>query len=150
MERVTAAVTRVYLPATTGSLAALVAHRRLDATLATAVTADLRAALPGCDEEELELEALLDAAELSLELVGRDPEAAARRVVVAADLPTGSTVPAPEQGVAVVRLRAPVLFDAVASVHVDEPSAAAAVLAGQVEDLDLLWYAPQEIAGLLE
>ena len=55
--------------------------------VATAVTDDLRAALPGADDEELELEALLDAAELSAELVLADASVARRRVVLAADVP---------------------------------------------------------------
>ena len=141
--------TRVYVPATVGQLETLVADGRLSVALATAVTTDLRAALPGMDEEELELEALLDAAELSLEQLRADPEAVPRRVVIAGDVPPGSLTPDPETGMSAVRLRDPLDLDAVAAVHVDEAAAVAAVAAGEVEQLDLMWFAPQEIEELL-
>jgi hypothetical protein len=130
-------------------LSALLSDGVLAVDVATAVTADLRAALPGLDEEELELEALLDAAGLSFSVLGQDPSAPRRRVVVAADVPEGTVTPQPDLGAALVRLAGTVPLRAVASVHVDEPGAQSRVAAGDLDDVDLLWYAPSEIAELL-
>ncbi len=140
---------RVYLPATLATIAELLHAGALPGGPATAVTDDLRAALPGADDEELELEALLDAAELSAELVLADASVARRRVVLAADVEVDAVTPDPERGPAVVRLMHPVPLTAVASAHVDEAGAEAAVAAGDVEELDLLWYAAQELGDLL-
>jgi len=141
---------RVYLPATLGSVARLLADGSLTVDLATATTADLRAALPETtDEEELELEALLDAAELSVGLLALDPSVPRRRVVLAADVRDGSVEPDPDTGPAVVRLTAAVALECVVSAHVDEGGAEAQVAAGDTEDLDLLWYAASELPDLL-
>jgi hypothetical protein len=140
---------RVYVPATLATVAGLLDRGALPAGPATAVTDDLRAALPGADDEELELEALLDAAELSAELVLADASVARRRVVLAADVREDSVSLDPERGPAVVLLTEPVAFSAVVSAHVDEAGAEAAVEAGDVEDLDLLWYAAQELGDLV-
>ena len=94
---------RVYLPATFAVAWSPCSTRvPLPADLAVAVTDELRAALPDADEEELELEAMLEAAEQSLALVAADPSVVRRRVVLAADVPRAR--PAPELGSAVVRL----------------------------------------------
>lgn len=140
---------RVYVPATLATVAGLLDRGALPAGPATAVTDDLRAALPGADDEELELEALLDAAELSAELVLADASVARRRVVLAADVRADTVGLDPERGPAVVRLTAPIALSAVVSAHVDEAGSESSVEAGDVEDLDLLWYAAQELADLL-
>ena len=140
---------RVYIPATLVTVADLVRTGSLPAGPATAVTDDLRAALPGADDEELELEALLDAAELSAALVLADPIVARRRVVLAADVRGDAVSLDADRGPAVIRLTSPVELSAVVSAHVDEAGAEAAVEAGEVEELDLLWYAAQELGDLL-
>jgi hypothetical protein len=137
---------RVYLPATFASLESLLDTGSLDADLAVAVTDELRAALPDADEEELELEAMLEAAEQSLALVAADPSVVRRRVVLAADVPRAR--PAPELGPTAVRLDGAVPVSAVVSGHVDEEGVEALVDAGDVGDLALLWFAVQEL-GLL-
>lgn len=138
---------RVYLPATFASLESLLDTGSLDADLAVAVTDELRAALPDADEEELELEAMLEAAEQSLALVAADPSVVRRRVVLAADVPRAR--PAPDLGSAVVRLDGAVTVSAVVSGHVDEEGVEDQVDAGDVGDLALLWYAVQELGGLV-
>ncbi|HYN75998.1 MAG TPA: hypothetical protein VEV13_07340 [Candidatus Limnocylindria bacterium] len=138
---------RVYLPATFSALQVLLDSGSLDADVALAVTDELRDALPAADEEELELEAMLDAAERSLALVAADPSAVRRRLVLAADVPV--VRPAPELGPAAVRLDGVVPLSAVVSGHVDEEGVEAQVDAGEVEDLALLWYAVQELGGLV-
>ncbi len=140
---------RVYLPATLTTAARLLAEGSIDVGVATAVTADLRLAVDSSEEEDLEHDALLDAAELSLALVTADPSTARRRVVLAADVPEAWVVPAPELGAAVVRLRESVPLTSIASVHVDEAAAQDRVAAGTVDDLDLLWYAVQELPALV-
>jgi hypothetical protein len=140
---------RVYLPATMRSVARLLAEGSLTVDVATAVTEDLRAALPPTtDDEELELEALLDAAELSVGLTV--PEAPAqRRVVLAADVADASVLPAPEVGPSAVRLTEAVAVTSIVSAHVDEAGAESQVAAGDTDDLDLLWYAASELPALL-
>ncbi|RMI35769.1 DUF6912 family protein [Nocardia stercoris] len=90
-----------------------------------------------------------------------------RRAVIAADV-TGVTL-RPDLDDAVVRLSAPITFRQLASVHVDladaEPAVAKAVdvideadlgdpdaefVLGDAEDHQLAWYAPQELAFLLD
>lgn len=92
---------------------------------------------------------------------------AMRRVVIAADVDPVTL--RPDLDDAVVRLPEPLALSSVASVHVDlaaaEDAVAAAVAAvdaadlgdpdaefvlGDVEDHELAWYAPQEIAFLLD
>lgn len=75
------------------------------------------------DDEETEYAALMAAADASREL-GAD-----RRVVVVAELPGDD----PD---------APVPLARIVAVHVDEP--------GADPDDDLAWYAPEELAQLLE
>ncbi|MGC5628405.1 DUF6912 family protein [Georgenia sp. Z1344] len=145
---------RIYLPATPAELAADPA-----ATRAHAVTADLVSAVPDEDEEGLEVIALLAAADDSvrrLAELGEGPPA--RRVVLAADVPEGSATPEPGDLPSLVRLDAPIGWESVAAIHVDEESAeveVAAAVAGdddafeRVAELDLLWFDPSERAAIL-
>jgi hypothetical protein len=161
---------RVYVPATSTVLSSLYA----DATLpigqtAFAVTPGLREWYRDEDIEELEYAALLDAARASLRLLDDDRSAARRRVVLAADLPDGQVSVRDDLDRGVVRLDAPVPIAQVASVHVDDRDAEAAVTAAagvigaadlgsataqdtvdDAEGFELQWYATQEIPALLE
>jgi hypothetical protein len=161
---------RVYVPATLAMLQRLVADRSLHAVNATAfaVTPTLREAYAEGDEDELADVALRDAALASLRLLDEDDSGLPpRRAVVVA---TAEDVTArPDLDDAVVRLAGPVALDDVIAAYVDnadaEPAVRAAIeavdaadlgdedaelLVGDAQDHDLAWYAPQELAFLLE
>ena len=167
---------RVYLPATTNVLRALVDEGRLTGPLtAFAVTPGLRdfyaLSGAGADEEELEYAALLAAARASLRLIDVAPSAARRRVVLAADIPDSAVaeVEDPDADRGAVRITGNVTLADVASAHVDgaeaEDDVRAAVnvvleadlgsedaqfVVDQAEGHELAWYATQEIGALLE
>lgn len=136
---------RVYLPATLPVVAALLASGEAGpAPLpAHAVTPALRADDPDADVEELEYLAFRYAAAESLLLLAGDPDGAARRVVLAADVPAAAVSARPEVGPAAVTVGVPVTLERVASAHVDEPGA------DPHDDPELLWYAPQELKDLV-
>lgn len=141
---------RVYLPACADALALLVAGSPWQVRLGFAVTPALRAADPAADEEELEFEAFLEAVGASLAGLGA---AAARRVVVSADVPTGAVrVQAGATEPAAVSLVESVRAEQVVAVHVDDAAGGrvvAAVLAGAparlLDDVALLWFAAGEL-----
>ena len=167
---------RVYLPATTTVLRALVDDGRLPGPLtAFAVTPPLRRfyALSDAeaDTEELEYAALLAAARASLRLIDADPTAARRRVVVAADVPDTAVAARDEEDTdpGAVRVTTDVHIRDVASAHIDgadaEDDVRAAVnvvleadlgsddaqfVVDQAEGHELAWYATQEIGPALE
>ena len=167
---------RVYLPATTTVLRALVDEGRLPGPhTAFAVTPQLRAfyAVSDADSdlEELEYAALLTAARASLRLLDLDPFAARRRVVLAADVPDADVTPLDDPDVdrGAVRVTADIRTADVASAHVDDAAAEDDVRAAvgvvleadlgseeaqfavdQAEGHELAWYATQEIGPLLE
>ncbi|WP_375490709.1 DUF6912 family protein [uncultured Jatrophihabitans sp.] len=162
---------RVYLPATTGVLHALLDDGEIGPAPLTAfaVTPGLREWYVDDDAEELEYAAMLEAARGSLRLVDADDAAARRRVVVAAEVPDSQVAVRDDVDRGVVHLAEPVPISAVASVHVDdadaEPTVAAAAEAIIAADLgdpgsqdtvddaegyELSWYATQEIGALLE
>jgi hypothetical protein len=160
---------RVYVPVTTVSLRQLVDEGGLTGThTAYAVTPALRESYMEADQEELEYAATMDAAMASLRLLAGEPQAAPRRVVLAADVPDSAGMPDAALGRSAVRLTVPIPLDRVASVHIDEAAAEDAVrdavgaleaaAAGdedaqfrvsEVEGYDLLWYATQEVTELL-
>jgi hypothetical protein len=160
---------RVYVPATTVVLRQLVDEGGLTGPLtAFAVTPALREAYAHADQEELEYAATMDAARASLRLLAEEPEAAPRRVVVAADVPDTAGIPDAVLGRSAVQLSVPVPLDRVASVHIDEAAAEETVRdavralgaadagdedaqfrVSEVEGYDLLWYATQEVTDLL-
>ncbi|NHC13017.1 DUF6912 family protein [Motilibacter deserti] len=165
---------RVYLPSTPRGLAALLEQREVGPPplVAFAVTPALREWYAEGDEEELEYAASDLAAAASLERLQAETSAgaasAARRVVVAADVPDASVQPDAALGRGGVRLGAAVPLARIASVHVDdaeaEPDVRAALQAlpaaragdgdaaftvEQVEGHELLWYATQEVEGLI-
>ncbi len=157
---------RVYLPATLNGLAAALAPgspRELPPGPAFAVTPGMREWYASGDTEELEYVALTLAAAASVRLIGTDPSAVRRRVVVAADV-EGSAVSASDDGSRASRgqvsLTEPVPFSRVAAVHVDDGGAVPAVAAAALDpsdgfameeatDHELLWYATQEVDDLL-
>ncbi|MGN6330737.1 MAG: DUF6912 family protein [Motilibacteraceae bacterium] len=165
---------RVYLPTTFAGLARAlsegeVAGPESGGLLAHAVTPALREWYAEGDEEELEYAALTDAARASLGLLGPAPVEVPRRVVLAADVDDAAARPDVAAGRSAVRLTAPVPWRRLASVHVDDADAAADVRAAvaalpaaeagdddaqfavdAVEDHELLWYATQEVAELLD
>lgn len=158
---------RVYIPLTLPGLRAAVAAGQLEPLRGTAfgVTDSLIAEYPAADDEELEYLAMSDAARASLRLIAYE-DAAALRVVVAADVDAAEPDPAGDR--AAVKLADPVPWRQVAAVHTDGADAAEAVRAaaavvdaadlgdddaeftlGTAEDFELAWYAPQEAVYLL-
>lgn len=164
------ALNRVYLPVTLTLLARLRSQPyELPAEVhAHAVTPALREWYADGDEEELEYVAFTRAAQESLVLLHRDPDAPRRRAVLALDLPAAATTRADnELGSSAVLLAGGVALAQVAAVHIDaaeaepEVSAAAqampAAAAGDAdaqfivdaaEDHELLWYDPTELDAL--
>ncbi|WP_217251520.1 hypothetical protein [Streptomyces sp. AC602_WCS936] len=167
---------RVYVPLTLSGLAE--AHRTgqlgTGPLVAHAVTPALREWYLSDDIEELEYAALNRAALASLRLLAADAGAPRRRVVVAADVPDGAATADPDRGpdpaaLGEVRVAGPLPLAKAASVHVDSADAEADVTAAAgalaaadggdddarfvvdgAEDHELLWYATQEIASLVE
>lgn len=143
---------RIYVPVTLDELPSdPVGTRR-----AHAVTAALRAGLPGEDDEGWEYAALLAAADDALHLLASRPGAPRLRVVLAADLPDALVDGAgPDEVASAVELLCDVPWPAVVSLHVDEPAARADVegaLAGEADaeerlvERELLWYDVTEVA----
>jgi hypothetical protein len=163
---------RVYLAATMPALqAALAAGEIGPPPLAGfAVTPALRESYASGDEEELEYAAMAVAARASLRLLAADPDAPARRVTVAADVPdehvSGGADPG-EPAAVVIAVTVP--RARIASAHVDDPQAVADVRAAVAalaaaergdddarftvdgaEGNELLWYAVQELPYLFD
>ncbi|MGW7273231.1 DUF6912 family protein [Streptomyces sp. NPDC054864] len=147
---------RVYVPLTLSRLAEVHKAGELGPgpLTAYAVTPALREWCGSDDTEELEYAALSQAAAASLGLIADDPGAPRRRVVLAADVPDGALGPGAAVGeVGEVLVDGVLPLKKVAAVHVDEEGAeadvAAGLLGGEVEDHELLWFATQEISGLI-
>jgi hypothetical protein len=161
---------RVYLPSTLPQLASVCTAGVIEPAPLTAfaVTPALREWYVEGDLEELEYAAMTEAARASLRLLGLDPGAPRRRVVIAVDVPDREARPAPDLDRAVVRVLAPVPWVAVASAHVDAAEAAVDVSAAVdnvlaadlgdddaqfvvdgAEDHELQWWATQEVPELL-
>ncbi|MEU5363204.1 hypothetical protein ABZ354_06840 [Streptomyces sp. NPDC005925] len=166
---------RVYVPLTLPGLAEAHKTGELGAgeLTAYAVTPGLREWYLSDNLEELEYAALNRAALASLRLLAADPAAPRRRVVVAVDVPDGAASADPDRALdpaalGEVRVAGPVPPAAVAAVHADgddaEADVAAAVRAlptadggdgdaqfvvDGAEDHELLWFAAQEIPGLV-
>lgn len=161
---------RLYLPATSGRLRQFFESGMLGPAPLTgfAVTPGLREHYLDDDIEELEYAAANEAARASLRLIAADPDAAKRRVVIAADVPDGSVVVRDDLDRAVVRAEVEIPLGWCASVHADDAeaedtiaAAAADIDAADVGDpraeevvddaegFELCWYATQEIEELL-
>lgn len=146
---------RVYLPATLDQLPC----EQVGPGQAHAVTPELRAGLPGEDDEGWEYAALLAAADGALRLLADRPAAPRLRAVLAADVPeslvdggTGTDEPA-----SAVELIAGVPWATVVSVHVDEPVARSDVIAAlagdgvadeRLAERELLWYDVTEVGHI--
>jgi hypothetical protein len=135
---------------------------------AFAVTPTLREAYAQGDDDELAEVALREAALASLRLLSSDvTDLPRRRAVLVAEV--DDVTPLPLLDDAVVRLVGPIPMDRVVCAHVDnsaaEPDVEAAIevvdeadlgdedaelLVGDAQDHELAWYAPQELAFLLE
>jgi hypothetical protein len=161
---------RVYLPSTLPALASALVTGEIGPAPVTgfAVTPALREWYASGDLEELEYVALMEAARASLRMLAADPDAPARRVVLAGEVPDGQIGRAEDQDhPAAVLVLSPVPVDAVAAGHVDDPDAAddvrAAVAAlpaaddgdddarftvDGAEGHELMWYATQELRHL--
>jgi hypothetical protein len=161
---------RVYLPSTLPALAAALSAGEIGPAPATgfAVTPALREWYASGDLEELEYVALMEAARASLRLLAADPDAPARRVVLAGEVPeTEIGRSGGDDHPAMVQVLSPVPLGAVAAGHVDSPDAAddvrAAVTAlpaadggdddarftvDGAEGHELMWYATQELRHL--
>jgi hypothetical protein len=158
---------RVYLPGTLNGLAAALAAgppRELPPGEAFAVTPGMREWYASGDTEELEYIALTLAAAASVRLIGADPAAARRRVVIAADVDAAAVVVADDgtrESRGRISVSVPVPWSRVAAVHVDDANAMPAVAAAALDptdefamedaaDHELLWYATQEVDDLLQ
>lgn len=161
---------RLYVPATLRVVAGLLAEGLLPAPVeAFAVTPELREWYVDDDPEALEDAALQEAARASLHLLARDADAPCRRVVLAVDVPDDSIRPVPQRDRGAVDVLTDVRLSAVAAAHVDEAEGAtviaraaslvaaadagdedAELAVGDAEDLDLLWYATQELPDLTQ
>lgn len=151
---------RVYVPLTLSRLAEAYKAGELasEPLTAYAVTPALREWCGSDDVEELEYAALSQAAGASLRLIAGDPGVARRRVVLAADVADGVLEEVSgAEALGEVRVAGVLPFKKVAAVHVDAEDAAGDVAAalgsadqgGEVEDHELLWFATQEIPGLI-
>ncbi len=161
---------RVFLPGTATLLARWVSTGQVTVELtAHAVTPALREWYTEGDAEELEYAAMVEAAEASLRLLGDDPAAPRRRVVLAAEVDVAITLPEGDTGErSQVLLPGPVAVTDVVSIHVDEedaePDVAAAVAAVAAADdgdedaqfvvdgaegHDLLWFDATEASLVL-
>ncbi|GGS03622.1 hypothetical protein GCM10010284_40860 [Streptomyces rubiginosohelvolus] len=166
---------RVYVPLTLSGLAA--AHGAGEVgpgpLTAYAVTPGLREWYVSDDIEELEYAALNRAAAASLRMIAGNPDEVRRRVVVAVDVPDGSAVADPDNGLSAaslgeVQIAAALPLAKAAAVHVDaddaekDVTAAAAALGAAdlgdddaqftvdgAEDHELLWFGVQEIPQLI-
>src|SRR5947199_4540067 len=113
---------RIYLPATTTTLHALIDAGEVGPPPLTAfaVTPGLREWYVDDDAEELEYAATVEAARGSLRLIDADDGARRRRVVVAADVPDADVTVRDDLDRGVVEVAAWVPLSAIASVHVDD------------------------------
>jgi hypothetical protein len=156
---------RVYLPTTLVALPGLLRDRRIEGGRACAVTPALREWYASGDEEELEYAALNRAAGLSLTLLADEVRAPRRRVVIAADVADDQVLSTREieaagDDPAGVEVLGEVPLRLVSAVHVDDEASVPLVRAalvdpedemvqGDLDDVDLLWYATQEIDQLV-
>ena len=167
---------RVYLPATLPALASVLRAAEIGPAPVQAftVTPALREWYASADLEELEYAALMHAARASLRLLLADPAAPRRRVVLAAEVPDeqagrGGGFGGGFEEPTLVLLSAPIPLARVVSGHVDDPAAVADVgeaaaalpaadagdddaqfLVDGAEGHELMWYATQELADLVD
>ncbi|MDN5892765.1 MAG: hypothetical protein L0H93_01965 [Nocardioides sp.] len=136
---------RVYLPVTRDELARLVEERRLPGPReGHAVTDMLRAEWPDGDDEGWEYAAMQAAAADSwhLRVEGDVP----RRFVVAADV--SSVAAGQADDVTAVQVEFDVVWKNVAAAHADTDDLDGDPTALDAPDIELAWYATQELADL--
>jgi len=158
---------RVYLPLTLPALATALKEDEIGPAPQPgfAVTPALREGYASGDLEELEYVALLEAARAALRRLAADPDAPARRIVLAAEVPDGDIGRAGDRAhPAAVQVLSVIPLTDVAAGHIDGPDAAddvrAAVAAlpaaddgdedarftvDGAEGHELMWYAAQEL-----
>lgn len=136
---------RIYLPASVADLNS----EHLGPTLVHAVTDELRATFPEEGEEDLEVVAFLLAADSSLAQLATQVPA---RVVISAEVDEVFVRVGTHPDPTAVELVSAISWDAVVSIHTDDPGdgevavlVQAALLAGPgaeqaAADLDLLWW----------
>ena len=161
---------RIYIPSTLSGLRTVIADRAVtpQGGVVFAVTDDLRQEYGDADDEELEYLAMTDAARACLRLLAvAAPDEPPMRVVIAADVAGAESTPHRDRAAA--RVAAPIPWEQIVSFHLDGAEAAEVVRAasavideadlgdddaefavGSAEDLGLAWYAPGEIAYLIE
>ncbi|CAL9544133.1 hypothetical protein SUDANB121_04318 [Nocardiopsis dassonvillei] len=140
----------VFLPSTLPALATVLDEGRVRVPVAFAADTD---------DEEAEYEAMYAAAEESLRLLARDPDAPRRRVVLAADLADHLVEEEGRESPDVIRVRVTgesIPYKRLASVHIDDEAAAPDIAtaaaspdSGAADDHELMWYALQELRHLL-
>ncbi|GLW71637.1 hypothetical protein Kpho02_39360 [Kitasatospora phosalacinea] len=167
---------RVYVPTTLKDLAVAHPEGVLEQSVAYAVTPALREWYVSDDLEELEYAALNRAALSSVRLLAADPDAPRRRVVLAVEVADSAVTPFPgdeyqdQASLGRVVLGGPVRLAKAAAVHADDTdpdvladvtAAVGAIAAADggdqdaqftvdgAEDHELLWFAIQEIPGLI-
>ena len=160
---------RVYVPATSTTLAAFVGSGELEPPItAFAVTAGVREWYLDDDAEELEYAANGQAVRASLRMVDADPVAVRRRVVLSFDVADADVTVRDDLDRGAVVVGAPIAVSGLASIHVDDAEAettvarAAAVvleadlgsdtsqeIVDDAEGFELSWYAPQELDDVL-
>ncbi|QKW19771.1 hypothetical protein HUT16_12505 [Kitasatospora sp. NA04385] len=167
---------RVYVPTTLKDLAVAHPEGVLEQSVAYAVTPALREWYVSDDLEELEYAALNRAALSSVRLLAADPGAPRRRVVLAVEVADSAVTPFPgdeyqdQASLGRVVLGGPIRLAKAAAVHADDTdpdvladvdAAAGAITAADggdqdaqftvdgAEDHELLWFAIQEIPGLI-
>ena len=160
---------RIYIPVTLSGLRTVVTEREVRPQGGTVfgVTDDLRQEYADADDEELEYLAMSDAARACLRLLAAAADEPPMRVVIAADVVAAESMPHRDRAAA--RITDPVPWKQIASFHLDGAEAADVVRAaaavideadlgdddaefavGSAEDIALAWYAPGEIAYLIE
>lgn len=139
---------RVYLPVLDADLAQLQGGALPGPRGGHAVTAELARAWPGVQDEELDYHVLAVSADDAYDLLRASAQARRRRAVVVADVPDAAVRPGPStpETATTVQVLADVRADQVVAVYVDQTGPADDLL----PDQELLWYAPQELADLLE
>jgi hypothetical protein len=161
---------RIYIPVLLSSLREVLRSRSVTPRggIVFAVTSDLRAEYPEADDEELEYLAMSDAATACLRLLAAaGPAEPPLRVVIAADV--SEAVSASNRDRAAATVSGAVPWSQIASVHLDDRDAAEVVRAaaavvdqadlgdddaefavGSAQDIELAWYAPSEVAYLMQ
>jgi len=148
---------RVYVPFTVDRLASVQESSSVGPApfAAAAVTAARRGEQRGADDEQLEYDAMTDAARRSLELLAQDPASAYRRLVIAADVEDRHVGPHERPGW--VTVTDPVPLQWIAAFMVDGADATAPVSTAALtraykalDDVPLQWFAVGELSTLVD